>query len=376
MLGRMVAVVGVLFASLSVQAQQCKTNLTGHWEITASVQGYSGSAYFVQSGTSFSGVSPGGVIRSAVCPGSSEDMSWLASAGFWAGKSISSDGNSITGGTVQLDSRDGRVLAMWTAKRLSNSAGPPAVASVVHAASGLRTRQVAPGQLISIYGNTFANPIGPNIPVGMAITDGKVSTSLAGVRVEFLPIGAFAPLTYVSAGQINAIVPYEVAGLSNAQIKVHFGERSSNVNSDGAPAILTITSSAPGLFTANGSGTGPAAILNQDGSVNSLERRARRGEVVTLFLTGAGQTSPPGASGKITVPSASEPITPRPLAPVDVRINGQPARVLFYGEAPGLVSGVVQLNVEVPATSSSGAVPLIVTVDDRRSREGVTVAVE
>lgn len=100
---------------------------------------------------------------------------------------------------------------------------------------------------------------------------------------------------------------------------------------DGTPAPVMYVSSTqdPAIFTADGSGSGRAAALNQDQSDNSRANPAARGSTVVLFLTGEGQTAPPGR-------------TPQPLLPVAVLIDGQPASVTFYGEAPVLISGVMQ----------------------------------
>jgi uncharacterized protein (TIGR03437 family) len=48
-------------------------------------------------------------------------------------------------------------------------------------------------------------------------------------------------------------------------------------------------------------------------------------------------------------------------APV-VTIDGQPAQVSFYGEAPGLVAGMLQVNVQVPAAARAGDLPVAVTI--------------
>lgn len=370
----------VLWSSL-VHAQQCKTDLTGVWEFSASSQNYSGTAEIHQSGTKFSGAfrfnnRTTGTIQSGQCPGSNNtELSFAIRMDHVVGRpsedqitylfvatSISTDGSNIIGGTMTRV--DGAVSAKWSARRAA-----PRISAVVNAASGT-SGQIAPGQLISIYGNAGA-ALGPNNGVALQVNqDGRVADSIGGVGVEFLPTRVFAPLTYVSPGQINAIVPYEVAGLSQAHIKVHFSGRSSE------PFSVSISAAVPGIFTVNGSGTGLGAILNHDGNVNSAERREPRGGVVTLYLTGAGQTTPPGVSGRITMPAESEPLTPTPLASPTVHINGQPARVLFYGEAPGLVSGVVQINAEIPLASSSGIVPISVSINGVTSREGVTVAVQ
>ena len=355
---------------------QCKTDLAGVWEITASKRSYSGTATFYDKRSGeFQNLTSGATtkIYNGLCPTDREDMAFFVAGAFGAGdmlyigKTISSDGNSILGGTVGI-SRS-QTTAEWTAKRIAGN-GPPKITAVVNAATG-NEGLVVPGELISLYSNANLNALGPSVGIGLQINDqGKVSDSIGGVMVEFLPIGVFAPLTYASAGQINAVVPYEVAGLSQAQLKVHFNGRSSDA------FTVRVGTTAPGIFTANGSGTGSGAIVNHDGRINSVEHREPRGGIVVLYATGAGQTSPPGVSGRVTVALNSEPYTPQPLAPAIVHIGGVPARVLFYGEAPGIISGVVQLNVEIPVAISPGTVPVSITVGNNTSREGVTVAVE
>ena len=56
---------------------------------------------------------------------------------------------------------------------------------------------------------------------------------------------------------------------------------------------------APALFTLSGSSAGAAAALNQDGNLNTAPNPPRRGEIVTLFGTGEGETSPPGKTGSL-----------------------------------------------------------------------------
>ena len=63
------------------------------------------------------------------------------------------------------------------------------------------------------------------------------------------------------------------------------------------------------------------------------------------------------------------------MAGTDPAIGGQPAVVAFYGEAPGMVSGVMQLNVQIPANAASGKLPIAVTVGGNSSQSGVTMSV-
>jgi uncharacterized protein (TIGR03437 family) len=72
----------------------------------------------------------------------------------------------------------------------------------------------------------------------------------------------------------------------------------------------------------------------------------------------------------------SAPYTPTPLGNIAVLVDGQPARVAWAGEAPGFVSGLLQLNVEIPANARSGNLPIQVSIGARSSQTGVTVSVQ
>ena len=104
--------------------------------------------------------------------------------------------------------------------------------------------------------------------------------------------------------------------------------------------------------------------------------------MIVLYVTGEGQTNPAGVTGKITTVSATPPLTPQPVSgAVTVTIDGIPASVQFYGEAPGLISGAMQINVMVPPGAASGNDRIVVKVGDASSQltaagqGAVTVAV-
>ena len=243
--------------------------------------------------------------------------------------------------------------------------GPtPTISAVVNAASGL-PGAVAPGEIVTIAGEF----LGPSAPAYLTVEkNGKVSESLGSVQVVF---GTFAaPLTYVSSTQINAVVPYEIAGLQTVSLEIQYQGQLSKV------FPLTTAAAVPALFTSNSSGTGPVAALNQDGTYNAPNNPAAKGTYVVLYMTGEGQTAPPGVTGQVTTESATPPLTPQPILPVTVVVTGQPAFVSFYGEAPGLVAGVMQLNVQVPMDVASGNVPISVSVGDGSSPAGVTISVQ
>jgi uncharacterized protein (TIGR03437 family) len=136
-----------------------------------------------------------------------------------------------------------------------------------------------------------------------------------------------------------------------------------------APFPVTVASAAIEIL----SSAGQAIVVNQDGSPNSPLNPAAPGSVVTLLASGAGQLSPGGIDGAIVSPGN----LPQPVLPVMAQIGGQPADVEYAGGAPGMVEGVIQVNLQIPtATQTGAAVPLVLQVGDSTSQSGITVAVQ
>ena len=217
---------------------------------------------------------------------------------------------------------------------------------------------VAPGEIVTLFGAG----IGPAALTGLNLSTSGFVDSFAGDTLVLFD-GAPAPLIYASAGQTSVIVPYSVAGKATTQLQVQFQGRIS------AALPIPVTAAAPALFSFNGSGKGGGAILNQDSKVNTPSNPADKGTVVVLFGTGEGQTIPGGIDGKLAAG-----VYPKPVLPVSATIDGRAAEVLYYGAAPGLVAGVLQVNVKVPADAASGDVPVVVKVGSASSQPGLTVA--
>ena len=77
-------------------------------------------------------------------------------------------------------------------------------------------------------------------------------------------------------------------------------------------------------------------------------------------------------TGKVTALSTT---TPVPLLPVSILLGGLPTNYTFAGEAPGIVSGVLQLNVTVPPSLKPGIYPIVVSIGGKTSQPGVSVNV-
>jgi adhesin/invasin len=215
----------------------------------------------------------------------------------------------------------------------------PAVASggVVNAFSGLAP--IAPGALISIYGTNLAAAEGRAAAAPLPLLLNGTSVSINGFPV---------PLLFVSATQINAQAPFEIAA-GTATVVVRTGAL------EGAAAKVEVAAVAPGILAPGGGGH--ALAVNYPGGVlNSVQNPVHPGEYVVVYLTGQGRVDPLVASGG---QSPVEPLS-LPVAAVQAKLGGKPAEVAFAGLTPGFV-GLLQVNLLVPYVPG-GEQPLEVTV--------------
>ncbi|MEO8371923.1 MAG: hypothetical protein ABI806_22245 [Candidatus Solibacter sp.] len=275
----------------------------------------------------------------------------------------------VFNGTVTVAGAGGAPGSTTVSVVVNVTAPLPTLTRVTNAAS-YATGTIAPGEIITLFAADPAHPIGPATAVGLTLdSTGKVATKIG--NVEVLINGFASPMIYASATQVAAVVPYELKQFVSANVVVKFlGQTSNGVS-------LNVVTTQPGIFTANASGTGPGAILNSNSTTNSPSNPATRGDTIVVYLTGEGETSPAGVTGKVTTVAAPpNPLTPGPLLPVSVTIAGQGANWSFAGEAPGFVSGVMQLNVIVPTGVPAGDQPIMVTIGGNQSQSGVTVSLK
>jgi uncharacterized protein (TIGR03437 family) len=253
------------------------------------------------------------------------------------------------GVSTAMNSADATVTIQGTADQ-SIALQP---AGVLNTASQL-PGAVASGELITLIGAG----IGPDSPIqpGGSTTEGVASVLFDGVP---------APILYASSNEIHLVAPYAISGGATTNVQVVNGGQFI------AGLALPVAVASPALFTADGRGVGQAAILNQDLTLNSPSNPAAAGSVLVLYATGAGQTSPPGVDGVVAGDALS---TPNLL--IAVQIGGVDAQVIYTGSAPGLISGVIQVNCLVPQGLPSGpALPLTLMAGTARSPIGPTVAI-
>jgi trimeric autotransporter adhesin len=206
-------------------------------------------------------------------------------------------------------------------------------ASVVNAAS-YTGGAVAPGEIVTIFGSNFG--------------------TTANTQVQFGTVAAV--LVFVNSTQVSATVPYSVADATRTSLTINANGVAS------APVTLAVAPSSPAIFTADSSGKGQASAENSNYSINGPSHPAAAGSFVALYGTGGG-------------PLTTD-TPPRLMLPVSATVGGMPAEVLYAGVAPGLIQGVMQINVAIPSAVTPGpSVPVVVTVGDAVSNT-VTLAIE
>jgi minor extracellular serine protease Vpr len=227
----------------------------------------------------------------------------------------------------------GGLTASFTATAVAQPAISPNGAVV---AGSYAHQPAAPGSYIVLFGDNLAGSAStystPYLPV-----------SLNSVSVSFDAPNISVPghIVFVSAGQINLQVPWELQGQSAVQIKV------TNSDSQGAVYVMPLETYSPALFVIPSGGQNIAAALDQNNNVITTSNPVAQGSVVQLFANGLGPVNNQPASGD---PAPSAPSLATTTTTPIVTIGGVtvPAQnVLFSGMTPGNAA-LYQINVVVP----------------------------
>jgi uncharacterized protein (TIGR03437 family) len=244
--------------------------------------------------------------------------------------------------------------------------GPPNLSAggTIDNASFAVNTPVAPGSLVSIFGTGLAGDAalaaGPSLPIVL----GTTALTLGGVPV---------PLIHAFPNQVDAQVPWELAGQTAAPLTIVTDDLSGNTIN------VRLAQFSPGLYSAQANGAGQGAILIANtatlaapasGQVHGLP--AKRGtDYINIFATGLGPVTNQPASG---APASASPLS-WATAAVTVTIGGVPVTPSFAGLAPGWV-GLYQVNVQVPSGITAGTtVPVVVSINGASSPP-VTVAIQ
>jgi uncharacterized protein (TIGR03437 family) len=223
--------------------------------------------------------------------------------------------------------------------------------SIAEAATSQVPPGFAPGSYISIYGSNLSLAF-------QAVSTLALPYSLSTVSVGFFGANGRFPgrLHFVSPGQVNVQIPWELEGQTSAQFVMNSGFTPSDA------VTIPLARSSPGVFT-NGT-----AILDESNKVVNDANPARRGHVIQLFMNGLGPVDQRPPTGEPTpYPAQTSDGLVRTVETPTVSIGGQPAHVEFSGLAPYWV-GLYQVNVTAPADAPTGSQDLVVSIGGATSK--------
>ncbi len=230
---------------------------------------------------------------------------------------------------------------------------------------------ISPGGLFSIYGQNFV-PAGTGRRVNATeLVNGALPTTLLGVCVSVG--GQRAPLLDVLPGQINAVVP-SLNPPTQVDVIVTTGCGTQNA-SDTPPQSVAVAPATPEFFyfAHNADGRNPVAAVNAQtgafvGPSDSASgfAPARRGDLVAIFLSGIGATTPAIVPGATAAGAA-----PIKTSDVVVKIGSTvlaASDVLYVGAAPGQL--ISQLNIRIPQEAVTGSQPVQIRIGTIASAPG------
>ena len=199
---------------------------------------------------------------------------------------------------------------------------------------------LAPGEIVAIYGSNFAPAIASSSTVPLPTSLGGTSVIIGGEK---------APLYFVSPGQINAQVPFDLNAGNSYQILVQANGAVSTPDS----FQLGVASPEIAIYPTTGQ------IIAQHAADYTLVNEsspAVPGETLIFYLAGMGATDTTVASG------AGSPTSPlaHPLAMPTLTLNGTAIQPGFAGLTPTAV-GLYQIDFQVPSGTPAGNLPLVVS---------------
>jgi uncharacterized protein (TIGR03437 family) len=226
---------------------------------------------------------------------------------------------------------------------------------VNNAANGDIGQGLAPGSYIAIYGSGLS-------PATQVYSTSYLPISLAGVSVSFdtadQRISVPAHIHFVSDGQINVQIPWELQGYTSALMKVSIGL------SQTALYTVPLNQYSPGFFENPSDRSGPMAWAldypvdsSKPAYFVSTDKPAARGDTLQFYVNGLGPVDNPTPSGE---PASLTPLSHTTAAPL-VTIGGKNAPVSFSGLTPTVV-GLYAVNVTVPPDAPAGLQQLVISI--------------
>ncbi|MEO8596291.1 MAG: hypothetical protein ABI759_23435 [Candidatus Solibacter sp.] len=227
------------------------------------------------------------------------------------------------------------VLCAGTAR----GAAPTYSAAGIVNASNFTAGPFAPNSVLSIFGSGLARSTHALAESDMVACSASLGTRCLPLELNYVQVfvqGRAMPLLYVSDQQVNFIMSsVEPAGTVKVRVVTQ------GVYGPDVPIVLV--NSAPALFTLPDNF---AIATNAAGKLLTDDAPAHAGDIIVIYATGLGMTSPNPSNGEIPTYAASA----LPSAALKITLNGAPVDAMFVkyaGLTPGC-AGLYQINLELP----------------------------
>jgi uncharacterized protein (TIGR03437 family) len=288
--------------------------------------------FMIATVTSADGVTPSGVVTFQT-GGKTLGSALLTGSAGTATATVAVNATQLPSGsqTITASYAQAASASVTIAVQGTGSGAVPSIAGIVNGASMLPA--FAPGGIVTIFGSQLAISTDLASSVPLPVLMSGVAATVNGVA---------APLYYVSPGQLNIQIPYEIPAGGPATLEI-------NNNGKVTSQSLRIAATGPGIFT-DASGAPVPGV------------KGAAGQIVTLYVTGAGAVSPAVATGAAPAQGSAIASLPIPVTnPFTVTVGGKTAAVTFAGIPPGEV-GAAQVNYQIPAGLALGPQPVVVTI--------------
>lgn len=268
-------------------------------------------------------------------------------------------------GDLYISTTEGRV-------RLVTAPLPPAPAvdsgGIVSASAFGGFTSVSPGSWIEIYGSNLASDM--RSWDSSDFNGASAPTTLDGTSVSVGGQAAF--IDFISPGQVNALIPSNVAtGPQQITLKTAGGTTAS--------VDITVNAVQPGLLATPSfkvGGVQYAVALFSDGTyvlpegviAGLASRPAKPGDEIVLYGVGFGPVTPNIPAGEVVSQSNALPSS------FHMSLGGLPLTTAYAGLAPNY-TGLYQFNITVPGTAATGAIPLTFAVDGVSGTQTLSIAI-
>lgn len=268
-------------------------------------------------------------------------------------------------------------LACLSLTFLSAAVAQPTVFSggVINGASFIPNQPVAVGSVVSIFGSGLAATTIPAETVPLSMVMGQTAVFING---------ELAPLFFVSDGQINAQLPWDLIPSGQQTATVNVVVQNGSVYS--GAQNFTVTNWGPGIYSIPPGAGYAVAINNADGSIAAPigaipgypTHPAKVNDVMIMYANGLGTVSLQQGNQTAAPPqlgfASLDAVRYATLYPV-LKVGGVQANVIFAGLAPQF-PGINQINFVVPQVSPGNNIPIQLVDGSVTTTDKVVIAIQ